>query len=303
MKSCRSHIVWFPNNGSGRVRKIQINPSLIKVLSVLVILCICAVPLLEMALLSLNTKVHEMEQQRQDLYSEILTLRYLRRTLARIEKNEKALRGYFGIEKYTSLEHVFGSGGTPDMGLNGVEYRHLLAVDIPDDRRSTVPLTLPKKLKTLDSNYKVLKKLSEKKDEAWESVPNIVPLDMANPRISSGFGWRKNPFTKRREFHAGIDFIGPKGTRIIAPASGQVVNAGYDRWLGNYLVLQHTEGIKTIYGHLQKVNVDTGSRVRRGDLLGIMGNTGLSTSNHLHYSVIRNSQAVNPEEYILDMKS
>jgi murein DD-endopeptidase MepM/ murein hydrolase activator NlpD len=137
--------------------------------------------------------------------------------------------------------------------------------------------------------------------EAWDTTPSILPVELKNPVISSGFGWRKSPFTNKREFHAGIDIIGRTGTPVVAPAAGVVINAGQDRWLGKYLVLQHSEELKTIYGHLHEVSVSKGGRVRRGDLIGRVGNTGLSTSSHLHYSVLERNRAVNPMQYILEV--
>jgi len=144
------------------------------------------------------------------------------------------------------------------------------------------------------------KSLSLIQEKVWGYTPSIIPVNHVNPRVSSGFGWRKNPFTNSREFHAGIDIIGPKRTMIIAPSRGVVVVKGFDQRLGNYLVLEHNENVKTIYGHLHKVSIEKGMQVKRGETLGLMGNTGLSTSCHLHYGVIVNGRAVDPMQYILD---
>jgi len=162
-------------------------------------------------------------------------------------------------------------------------------------------MPLPSKLRVLTSNYDVIHQLTNKQEEAWKNTPSIIPLNYKEPRISSGFGWRKNPFTNSLEFHSGIDFIGPNGTKIIAPAFGIVIRQGYDRWLGNYLVLQHANELKTIYGHLKKVMVEERDQVKRGDPVALLGNTGMSTSHHLHYTVIKNNRAVDPMQYILNM--
>ena len=84
-------------------------------------------------------------------------------------------------------------------------------------------------------------------------------------------------------------------------ASGWVVRTGYDKWLGNYLVMQHGDRIKTIYGHLKEALAHEGDHVRRGDRIGLVGNTGMSTSHHLHYGVIVNNRAVDPLQYVLDL--
>ena len=249
----------------------------------------------------MQTRVTDLEQEKDRLQDEIISLHYLKRTLASIEERDRALRGYFGMERYRFLEQIIGTGGAPN--------RDLSMIDIDGPRtgggQESHPLGsqrgLPARLKMLETNYEVLHQLFTMKDRAWKNTPNIIPVDLNEPRISSGFGWRRDPFTNKREFHVGIDIIGPKDAKIISPADGLVIKRGYDQWLGNYIVLLHTKEIKTIYGHLNKILADEGAIVKRGDILGLMGNSGLSTNNHLHYAVIKNDRAVNPMEYILDI--
>jgi len=302
MKSHRSHVIWIPGNGSEKIRKCFISPSFIRVFSFVVILCICSVPLLETGLLTLTKRIDYLEQKKQELEGEILRLQYVKRELVRIEEKEKRLRDYFGMEGHRSLRQIMGGGGKLNLNLSGVHFNQDNNKDKPDEHIISSAITLPMKLQTLNSNYEALNQLMAKQKEAWESTPSIIPVALKNPKISSGFGWRTNPFTGRRQFHAGIDIIGSKGTKIIAPARGVVITKGYDQWLGNYLVLQHTREIKTIYGHLDNISVNKGDQVKRGDLIGFIGNTGMSTSRHLHYAVIVNNRAVDPIQYILDKR-
>jgi len=246
-------------------------------------------------------RITDLEQEKGRLQTEISTLRYVRRSLARIQEKEKMLRDYFGMEDYKSLKQFMGGGGDSNLELSGIHIKRNGIGDNSDERPVVPTVTLPTKLQNLNSNYEILNQLAAKQKDAWEDTPSIVPVDLENPRVSSGFGWRKNPFTRRREFHSGIDILGPKGTRIIAPARGVVITTGYDQRLGNYLVLQHAGEIKTIYGHLHKLSANEGMQVNRRDLLGFMGNTGMSTSRHLHYSVIIDDRAVDPMRYILDI--
>lgn len=302
MKSRRSHVIWIPSNGSKKIRKCLISPPFIRLFSFVVILCICSVPLLETGLLTLTKRIDDLEQKKQELEGEILRLQYVRRELVHIEEKEKRLRDYFGMEGHRSLEQIMGGGGKLNLKLSGVHFNQDNNKGKPDEHIISSAITLPMKLQTLNSNYEALNQLMVKQKEVWETTPSIIPVALKNPRISSGFGWRKNPFTDRREFHAGIDIIGSKGTKIIAPACGVVITKGHDKWLGNYLVLQHTKEIKTIYGHLHMISVNKGDQVKRGDLIGFIGNTGMSTSRHLHYAVIVNNRAVDPMQYILDKR-
>lgn len=299
-------MIWIPRDGAGKVRTFSVSPRLCGVFSLLVFLCLCAVPCMERGLISLQGRVTDLEREKGILKAEILTLHYLKSALNRIEEKEKILRHHFGMEKYQALEQAMGLGGNP------VGVRFMEAQGRRDSRRNPVDdslalhysdfsVSMVEKLKALASDYEVLNHLKVMQGEAWENTPSIVPVALEASRISSGFGLRKSPLTNRVEFHAGVDFVGPRGTKIIAPASGKVLSRGYDRWLGHFLVLQHASGIKTIYGHFDEISLSEGMKVGRGDLLGFMGNTGLSTSPHLHYAVVVDARAVDPLQFILDM--
>ena len=292
MKLRRSHIIWISDNGTGKSRTFNISPIFLRVLSIVLLICICSVPLLEIKVYSLLQRTYDLEQKKQALKEKIYPLQYLKKALVRIEEKEKMFRKHFGMENFQSLDQIIGGGGELTIDLSGV---NIGQDPIKQD------MSLPLKLRTLASNYEIINKLTLKQKETWEKTPSIIPLAFGESRISSRFGWRKNPFTDSREFHAGIDIIGPSGTDIIAPASGIVIRKGYDQWLGNYLVLQHANEVRTIYGHLKKVTVEGKMRVKRGDVLGLLGNTGMSTSHHLHYTVIVNNRAVDPLQFILDM--
>jgi septal ring factor EnvC (AmiA/AmiB activator) len=118
--------------------------------------------------------------------------------------------------------------------------------------------------------------------------------------ISSDFGYRVSPFTGRRELHRGLDIANQVGTPIIAPADGVVTHAENQWLIGNMLAIDHGYGIVTRYGHLNKMLVKRGERVKRGQEIALMGNTGRSTGPHLHYEVRLNGVPVNPRKYILD---
>lgn len=305
MKSGKSQIIWIPSNRFGKIRNITISPYLLRIFSLITILCVCSVPFLELGVISLKERVTYLEQRERQLCAEILTLRYIKRELGRIEEKERILRSNFGMEKIKSLEMAMGIGGESDMASlrasrNSQTNKYNNAFDI--STQNMLKKDLPLRLKKLISNLEILNHYIIKLEDTWGNTPSIMPVDIDNPKVSSRFGWRESPFTGRREFHSGIDVIGPARTRIIAPGKGVVLNKGYNQWLGNYLVLQHNEIIKTIYGHLEKITVEKGMCVNRGDQLGFMGNTGLSTSRHLHYMVVVNDRAVNPTQFILDKR-
>jgi murein DD-endopeptidase MepM/ murein hydrolase activator NlpD len=129
------------------------------------------------------------------------------------------------------------------------------------------------------------------------STPSIWPV---RGYLSAAFGNRADPFTGLRDFHPGIDISTPLGTKVVAPADGVVVFSGPKGAYGNAIMIDHQYGIVTKYGHLDRFNVRAGQRVRRGDVIGFVGNTGRSTAPHLHYEVWVRDQTQNPIHYILD---
>jgi murein DD-endopeptidase MepM/ murein hydrolase activator NlpD len=138
----------------------------------------------------------------------------------------------------------------------------------------------------LDEQFKVL-----------ASTPTIAP---AHGLITDGFGRRKDPFTGRQAFHRGLDISARRGSDVKAPADGIVVYAGRNGGLGRTVRISHDFGFTTVYGHLDEISVEPGDEVHRGQVIGLLGNTGRSTGPHLHYEVHVEGKAVNPLYYILD---
>jgi len=113
--------------------------------------------------------------------------------------------------------------------------------------------------------------------------------------ITSYYGYRRNPFNpSRRQFHNGIDIRGNTGDPIRAAMAGRVSSTGYDNVFGNYVIISHHSGYRTLYGHLSRIRTRTGLHVAQNQLIGDVGNTGLSTGPHLHFSIFKNGVTINP---------
>ncbi|MGF7171515.1 murein DD-endopeptidase MepM/ murein hydrolase activator NlpD [Sphingobium xanthum] len=128
------------------------------------------------------------------------------------------------------------------------------------------------------------------------SIPSREPVE--NISLTSSFGNRSDPFNGRRRMHQGIDIPGPIGTPIYATADGVVQRAEWANGYGNLVEINHGNGLETRYGHMSKLIAQPNERVRRGQLIGLMGSTGRSTGSHLHYEVRIAGAAVNPMPYI-----
>lgn len=133
-------------------------------------------------------------------------------------------------------------------------------------------------------------------ERALAAIPTAMPV--ASMMMSSGFGYRADPFTGAAAMHAGLDFKGAIGTPILAAAEGRVVLAGFNGGYGNSVEIRHANGIVTRYAHLSGLNVRKGQMVGRGVRVGRMGSTGRSTGSHLHFEVRLNGQAINPRKFL-----
>jgi murein DD-endopeptidase MepM/ murein hydrolase activator NlpD len=154
-------------------------------------------------------------------------------------------------------------------------------------------------LKAGDPKFKQMfmswKKL-DRVEQGTIAIPSSMPVSGTN--FTSGYGVRSDPFRGRAAMHNGIDLAGPIGTQIRATADGYVQRSEWANGYGNLVEINHGRGIQTRYGHLSKSLVTPGQRVKRGDLIALMGSTGRSTGSHLHYEVRIDGKAVNPTPFM-----
>jgi murein DD-endopeptidase MepM/ murein hydrolase activator NlpD len=146
------------------------------------------------------------------------------------------------------------------------------------------------------TSYKQLVNLIDNKEALLAATPAIQPVSNKTlNRIASGYGYRIDPVYKTIKLHAGLDFAAPQGTPIYATADGVVKLSGFsDGGYGNHVVINHGYGYETLYGHMVRIKVRTGHRVKRGEVIGYVGNTGKSTGPHCHYEVHKNGQKLDP---------
>jgi len=142
-----------------------------------------------------------------------------------------------------------------------------------------------------------LTQAAEQRSSRWASTPSIWPV---KGWVTSGFGPRISPFTEKPAWHDGLDIGAAPNAPVQAPAQGRVTSTGFDPKLGNIVRVDHGFGIETLYGHLAKALVKEGQRVNRGDVIALVGSSGLSTGPHLHYMVKVNGQALDPTKYIME---
>ncbi|HKQ35360.1 MAG TPA: M23 family metallopeptidase [Nitrospiraceae bacterium] len=156
---------------------------------------------------------------------------------------------------------------------------------------------LSKEATIQEESLQELSLAAEKKSSRWAATPSIWPV---KGWVTSGFGPRVSPFTEKPAWHDGLDIGAAANAPVQAPAQGRVTAVGFDPKLGILVKLDHGFGIETLYGHLAKALVKEGQRVKRGEVVGLVGSSGLATGPHLHYMVKVHGQALDPVKYILE---
>lgn len=206
---------------------------------------------------------------------------YLYRTIFEMDPIPSSVReaGFGGVNRYEEFEGLDNS----EILIN--TYKRL---DI-----------ISKKLYVQTKSFDNVIELARNKEKMIASIPAIQPVALRDfNRISDYYGSRKDPFTGSNTMHHGMDFTGPVGADIFVTGDGEVIEAGYSFYgYGNRVTIDHGYGYKTVYAHLKNINVEEGQQVKRGDVIGTLGNTGRSTGAHLHYEVRLNDRPVDPINY------
>ena len=190
--------------------------------------------------------------------------------------------GYGGADRYTRLEG----------------YKNAEIIKNTTKKLDVITSRLYVQSKSFDEVFS----LAKNKEKLAASIPAIQPLaDNDLRRIGSYFGYRTDPFYKVAKFHEGIDFTAPVGTPIHATGDGMVTKVERERGgYGNSIIISHGFSYETLYAHLSKINVQRGQVIKRGQMIGLVGNTGKSTAPHLHYEVHKNGTSINPINYFFN---
>ena len=190
------------------------------------------------------------------------------------EEQRKA--GFGGVNRYKDLEGFDNS----NLIINTTK-----KIDI-----------LTKQLVIQSKSLDEILSLAEEKENLLASIPSIQPIQNKDlKRMASGYGWRIDPFTKKRRRHFGMDFSAVRGTPVYATGNGIIKRAdNRAAGFGKHIRIDHGFGYVSIYAHLDKYNVKRGQKVKRGEIIGFVGNTGRSVAPHLHYEIVKDGKKINP---------
>jgi murein DD-endopeptidase MepM/ murein hydrolase activator NlpD len=213
-------------------------------------------------------------------------------TLANVEKRDNNLyRVYFEASPIPEAQRKMGFGGINRYDyLNGYENSDLI---IGTTERIDI---LTKELVIQSKSLDEIELLAKNKESLLSSIPTIQPISNSDlKRMASGFGWRTDPFTKKRKRHWGMDFSAERGSPIYATGDGKISRAdNRAAGFGNHVRINHGFGYISIYAHMDKISVRKGNKVKRGDIIGYVGSSGRSVAPHLHYEITKDGKKINP---------
>jgi murein DD-endopeptidase MepM/ murein hydrolase activator NlpD len=285
-----------------RVRILSISKSVIK--SVLVSLA--AVAVLSFYLVydynDVKSKVGELQSMREELMQQkaqvqnfALNLLDYKRQMFLLRDLDTKLRRAVSLGPRDKAQQVLGIGGPDELGLQNL-------TSMGEKKQEEALKEMHQELTQLkgaatkqETSLQMLIEYFEDKRSLFASTPSVWPV---RGWVTSPFGKRTSPFTGILAFHEGMDIAAQTGTPVMAPADGVVIRAGFGTGYGNMVEISHGYGIKTIYGHNSRLNVKAGQRVKRGDVISYVGDSGSSTGPHLHYEVRVNGLPVNPVRYL-----
>jgi murein DD-endopeptidase MepM/ murein hydrolase activator NlpD len=287
---------------NAKVRTLSISKSVIKS----ALLSVAAVILLSIYLIyeynDVKDKVWELQSMRVELMQQkaqvqnfALNILDYKRQMFLLRDLDTKLRRVVSLAPRDKAQQVLGIGGPDELGLQNL-------TSMGEKRQDEALKEMHQELTQLkgaaskqEASLQMLIEYFEDKRSLYASTPSVWPV---RGWVTSPFGNRTSPFSGILKFHEGMDIAAQTGTPVVAPADGVVMKAGFSTGYGNMVEISHGYGLKTVFGHNSRLNVKAGQRVKRGDVISYVGDTGSSTGPHLHYEVRVNGLPVNPVKYM-----
>jgi murein DD-endopeptidase MepM/ murein hydrolase activator NlpD len=238
----------------------------------------------------------ETQEQRSKIHFFSSKIEELEKQLSRLRDFDKRIRIIANLEKGQETTSFIGMGGPSPSDVREKLRAERDEKGLVRQMRTDIE-RLKSEATSQEESLSELEKLLQTKREVLVHTPSLWP---AMGWVTSGFGFRTNPFTGLTQMHEGVDISNRVGTPVIAPADGIVSGTGNDWAHGKIVIISHGFGMITRYSHLNKILVGVGQKVRRGDKIAEVGTTGKTTGPHLHYEVRLNGIPVNPLRYILN---
>ena len=292
----KHHTIIFVPHSRARFRKWRITNRQLRVAVALLALITASAGFVTWSYFATSVNLDELariksENQRlrgvNDSFEQ--SVRELQSQLAEYEDRTKELAIVAGLDGLPASASERQTGSETGAGGGTLNESHPGVADLD---------LLAERTRQLDAQLGLVDQQLQERSRWISSTPAVMPVKGV---FTSRYGYRNDPLTGRRAYHNGVDISAPKGRPVIATADGVVTRAGNIGSLGRAVYVSHGFGVSTRYGHLSKVAVEPGTRVKRGDVIGYVGNTGRSSGYHLHYEVRQDNESTDPLAFILDL--
>lgn len=295
-------------DASPRIRRFHIATPLLSALAVTACLIVVAFLFLLYQAVGHNGHMLELRRLRTTADEQAqLSQKFerLEHDMARLREFDLRLRTAAGLQVKEEESSIVGVGGMDTLSSRALMVAAVAHQTPPTDPGAGVGTDnlgreldrLSREMNDRNKSLQDLIQALEAKRSVLASTPTIWPV---KGWLTAGFGQRRSPFTGRRQMHEGVDISNAVGTPVIAPADGIVTYTGPLGGFGNVVSVDHGHKISTFFAHLQAHKVSQGQRVRRGDVIGLVGATGRVTGPHLHYEIQMNNTPVDPTKYVID---
>ncbi len=288
---------------TSKTRHLRIHRKTFKIVFYLFIFAFLSTTFFFCDYIQLRKKAFELARLRQETETQKSQIRFfsgriedLEKQLSKLKDLDKKIRIIANLEKGQETTSVAGIGGPSPSDIREQLKNERDEKGLIQQMRTDVE-RLQSEAVSQEESLSELEKLLQNKKEMLVHTPSIWPT---MGWVTSGFGFRTDPFTGLTQMHEGLDISNRVGTPVVSPAEGIISDTGNDLIHGKMLVISHGFGMTTRYAHLSKITVRVGQKVKRGDKVAEVGLTGRTTGPHLHYEVKLNGISANPMRYILN---
>jgi murein DD-endopeptidase MepM/ murein hydrolase activator NlpD len=247
----------------------------------------------EETIVNLQNSLVELSEQTEEMKLKVEELKVFEeeiRSISSADPDASATREV-GIAAYSLADHSIPAG----IGGASLEASNEDITSLISDTQQTLQ-SLTGDIGSLKLQLSDTKELIIQNNQLMRITPSIWPT--LSTTISSRFGYRKDPFSRRAAFHAGVDISGNSSDPVYTTADGVVTSADYDSAYGYNIIVKHASGVRTHYAHLKEILVKSGQIVKQGETIGLLGSTGRSTGPHLHYEVLKKGATIDPMPYL-----
>ena len=295
-----SYTVLVLSDAAAAPRKLHISKRVAAVLASVFSLICLGFSFFVYEYVNLNVRMLELKHLRREAGAQSAMaekIRQLEGEISKVRELDQRVRVAIGLDKAEVSSAVLAQGGADSETRNALRDAMAQRAGRLMDWVMGDLTTLAQEIASREQSLRELQTHLDKKTAVLAATPTILPT---KGLVTAGFGYRKSPFTGKREFHEGMDIAALPGTPVVATADGIVRFAGPAASYGNVVFIDHGHGFATAYGHNSTIRVHARQRVRRGETIAYVGNTGRTTGPHVHYEVHLDGVASNPMKYAVD---